>query len=184
MKDESGIRYCNECGNELQPDETFCPQCGAYYREEDEAKWEEKTQTAPPGDATPSLVMAGVMLWAWASLSLFEGTMALVMPDYLVSAAQSVVSDPTTLGYASWDAYQQALEVSGLVYLISGVLAAASGTLSVLRRYWLPAVVLCVASAVVVLALLYFGDFSSILLALCGCSVAYMLYSQNFCFRE
>lgn len=184
MKDESGIRYCNECGNELQPDETFCPQCGAIYREEDDAKWEAEEAAAPPADATPTLIMTGVLLWAWAVMSLVEGAVALAIPDYLVSAAQSTVSDPTLIGYATWDAYREALEYSGVIYLVSGALAAASGTLTVLRRFWTPAVVLCGASSVTVLALIYFGDYTSILMALCGGCVAYTLFTQDFCFKD
>ncbi|MDD2626344.1 MAG: zinc ribbon domain-containing protein [Candidatus Methanomethylophilus sp.] len=205
MKDESGIRYCDECGNELAPGDAFCTYCGAYYREKVPAgTGNQSLPPQAPSDKMPlgpavgygaaripvseifksALTMAKIMLWIWAGFILIDSTVSLFFPDTVMSVYEQYFDSASSIGFSSWEAYREALVFSGSIGLISGIAAIVSGLLCNRQRHWKAAVVFCAVASLVMLGLLVFGDYTGLFMTLCGASVTLLVYRCRSVFTD
>lgn len=172
--------FCVSCGAMLPPGAEFCPSCGAGV----DGRTNPHSARASPGYATaqPSGLNVSLFILIYGVLALIVGlygTYSGLTFDEAAYNEMRELYESIGMTIGPWDpSFATELLISGVLCLVSGVLA--------LLSYWLCrkggpktyAVVLCIAAAVTSYGFL---SFISIIV---GLIVAFLLYRDNTTFTS
>lgn len=162
--------FCMECGAKIEGDVQFCPSCGAELKKQAEVVAAAQAKPAKDLDGRRSLVL--FLLAAYAIpvciVSVVIVAMGGQMADIIwenADARQAMID----AGYATKQALIDALTLSGGLMLASGACVAVSFFMTLIRKMWILALILCVAGSIL--------SYSSIIGLVIGLIVSYLVYT-------
>ena len=201
MEEKENFGFCPACGATLPENSAFCPECG---RSVAEAETQPNTgygyATSSPYAVSPKERMQGKVLVAfifiviYAAMSILGGISLLGINEATIDQLDDMLKDS---GQSFEDILESAgLDMtksefvdfcmrSGIVSLVSGVLAAVGAVLVAKHTKRMAAVIIIVAASLVNFVLVMdSGFFSCLLNAAIGCIMAYLIYSSPEAFRD
>lgn len=180
MDGEENKLFCSQCGKELPYNAQFCQYCGgvvAGTAADEKRKDDFKKMEDAANEGRISLITFLILIY---------GIPALIMGIYALCSVGSLAHDIWTdtnihqyllnLGFNSETMVRDTLQWMAVVLTVSGACACASAILCFLRRYWLVAVILCFAAAILCVW--------SIFGAIIGIFVGWMLITAKISFDE
>lgn len=155
---ENEYGFCPKCGSELAENSNYCPGCGIPVRH---------TENLPNTDSSSPLPMGGGFLIA-VIMSATYAVMAIVLGAMIVANSVEIFNylnqaslDQFGMNFVDYiaqngftvtqDQIIQMFKYSGLVSLLSGVMAGAAAVLCIIRRYRTVAAILLVIGGAIVL---------------------------------
>ena len=165
MDDDVPLNFCTECGANLHEYDRFCPACGHNISSNGPSPTHYGTKTS-------RLPAAVVMSFIWAVIGIISGACFLLFVDALTDLIiNSPIWESVADLYGGEEWVRNSVIQSGSLLLISGVLAAVTGILCRAKRYFLIALIACIAGSVLML---------TEIIGIIGFITAYLIYvSRN-----
>lgn len=147
---EERLAFCPSCGGPLRDSDTFCTECGAKIGESHVA-------TSPNTQSTTSkksrmlwvIIILGI-LWAAAGIILGAETLINAKAQIENILTPELLEQLDILNF-DIDMLVTIVQVTGAVFIISGIMAAMTSVLAYLRRYHSVALILCIIGSVLAL---------------------------------
>lgn len=191
--------FCPHCGMKVESDASFCPQCGSSLGNSSPTQsgpvYAQYTNTKTTGR---SMVWIYLLLGLYTAFSLIGGLGSIASPDATVEALKTILGADgwaqflSDYGMTTDQEYIDFMVKGGIVTLISGVFAAVSLLLVLMKRYNTLSVVACILASVSLFAIIPFCNsatlsdniISSAFQCIIGLLVALLIYKRKSEFMD
>ncbi|MDR2698727.1 MAG: zinc ribbon domain-containing protein [Candidatus Methanoplasma sp.] len=164
MEDKENSNFCSGCGAPLRDSDTFCASCGTTR-----GGSANTTQYGNPKPKSHTLVVAAVLSIIWALIALGLGIYFTLWVDSLMDLINSTPEYLEILneyGITTSD-MSSVLYMIGAVLIASGLFAAISAALCLMKKFYIVALIMCILASVLVI---------TALVGIVGLIVAYLIY--------
>jgi len=169
MDDDIPLNFCTECGANLHEYDRFCPACGHNISDN-------SPSSAQYGAKASRLPVAVAMSFIWAIIGIVSGVCFLLFIDALTDfIIDSPIWESVADLYGGEEGIRNSITQSGTFLLISGVLAAVTGILCRMKRYFLVALIACIAGSALML---------TEIIGIVGFITAYLIYVSRGEFKK
>jgi uncharacterized BrkB/YihY/UPF0761 family membrane protein len=174
MEKSDSSYFCPRCGAPLRASDTFCTSCGAS-RDGRTSNAPQNQQYNRQPQRSNRLIIIGVLSAIWAAIALWWGLDAFFSAE---ASMDAIWNDPAFGGTIdmleefgiTYDFMVSMVIAIGVVFIVSGALAAITAVLALTRKYYTVALIACILSAVLALI---------IIIGAIGLIVAYMLTKEK-----
>jgi len=141
------INFCPACGKNVSPETPYCPACGARLNDPISEKRETEAEKKMGADR---ITIAAVLMLAYSIPLILVGIFFYVSAGNLSS---EIFSDPSLAAmlapYYTEASFTSFIELMGILSIIAGSIGVAAAVISLMRKFWALAIILCILSALI-----------------------------------
>jgi len=139
------LNFCPTCGKDLPPGTAYCPMCGAHLSDAGAPKAQSPADEKKNGDR---IKIAMVLLIITAAVSFVSGIyLYLNAADFVDTLVNMFPAG--TFSADMINSLEGSLQLSGLLSIIGGIVAAITAVLAYKRRMYSLTIILCIVAALI-----------------------------------